>query len=237
MAGAGRHAPPGLGPSQRVHQGQQHQGQQQQAQQQAQQRAQQQAQQQPRGVDVSDVMRLYLQPPAQQQAQQQPVQGAAARSNPFARQQQAGAPPSYAAVAAGDGGAAEQPVAAAEAEAEAQPGSLEQCSSLATAGSAASDTGWAAAPRPLQAITNLPPPLPQQQVAQQQNCGVAEQLWDCGEQYQAQRAPPQLAALAGSKCKSSGGSGGAGGKKGGARPLAPPSQRISRFFVPKAKPE
>ena len=59
---------------------------------------------------------------------------------------------------------------------------------------------------------------------------VANKPWSNGRQQQQQQWQPQKSAPAvGGKRKSSGGSGGGG--KSATKPLAPPAQRIDRFFA------
>ncbi|KAI3429575.1 hypothetical protein D9Q98_005662 [Chlorella vulgaris] len=68
------------------------------------------------------------------------------------------------------------------------------------------------------------------QEQQQQHAPV----WDAREQYRRSTALTQLpATAAGTKRRSSGGGSGGTGKRAAVKPLAPPAQRISRFFEPK----
>lgn len=143
----------------------------------------------------------------------------------------------------------------------ASAGSQDEAQTQAVLGSLASSGGGISSQQrqPMQPITNRPlaagaPAATQGSVAcaSQAHAAAApqaERVWDRAEQYNPQaqqpsrfgRQPQQQGvrstpspAAAGSKRKSVGGSS-SSSKKAAAKPLAPASQRISRFFVPLGK--
>ncbi len=215
------------------------------------------------GTDVSDVLQSYQPPAASQQQQQagragwlQPAQAVQQQRtvNMFARQQQQQpqqqrqqqqaqqqpallSQPPQQSQATTCGGSSMQEVATAV-----QPSQAAEASSGQQEGRA----------QPLQPITNQVRQQDQQDAAVCASTSASAtssqaQLWDRAEQYrpspqvqqsqqqqqrqQGRGTPP--AAAASSKRKSSGG-GGSSSKKA-AKPLAPPAQRISRFFAPAPK--
>ena len=206
------------------------------------------------GTDMSDVLQSY-QPPAVPQQQQQQQAGHTGRMQPahdaqpqrtgnmFARQQQQQQPlqPQQLQAAPRSGGSS----------------SLQETTTALQPGHASGQPGGQLAGReqPLQPITNqLRQPQQESAACASSSASVASshaQLWDRADQFrpsqQSQQAQQQQQqqcqfsrgtpspAAAGNKRKSSGGSSSSGKKT--AKPLAPPAQRISRFFtaVPKQK--
>lgn len=194
-------------------------------------------------TDMSDVLQSYQPAPAcqEQQQQQQPAEVAQQQRpvNMFARKQQ--------------GQQAQQ--AQSPLPLQSQGATRSSQSSMWEAATAVQPSqATDQVPReqvdgaqPLQPITNQL----SQQAQQQDSAACASssasaaasqaQLWNRADQYRPPQQAQQVqvrqpyrgtppAAAAGSKRKSSGGSGG----KKAAKPLAPPAQRISRFFAPKA---